>query len=168
MPRHVTSEQRLHDSAGELSSMGLRFSFSLLPTLLPGETILFFQQRVWLSSGKSFPSYRIFFTLPPCFEAGLYVTDRRVLLVAHVLRLFSQEFDQWFAGRGGPADDVLIQNVTAGRSRWLGPYLEIASESSAGEVWYRSRRVRVRLYMRNAEAVQRVIAERLASPNHKA
>jgi hypothetical protein len=145
--------------------MGLRFSFSLLPMLLPGERILFFQRRVWLSSGMSFPSYRVFFTLPPCFEAGLYVTDTRVLLVAHVLRLFSQEFDQWFAGRGAPADDVFIQNVTVGASRWWGPYLEITSEISGGEVGYRSRRARVRLYMRNAEAVQRVIAERLASPD---
>lgn len=145
--------------------MGLRFSLSLLPSLLSGERILLFQRRVWLYSGRSFPGYRIFFTLPPLFEAGMYVTDRRVLLVAHVFRLFSQEFEQWFAGRGGPAGDVVIQHVTTGRSRWWGPYLEILSASSARKVWYWSGHVRVRLYTRKAEAVQQVIAERLTSPN---
>ena len=51
--------------------------FSPFPVLKPGERILCMRHFVKVLSGKSSPSYRCHFSLPPLFDNGLYVTDRR-------------------------------------------------------------------------------------------
>jgi hypothetical protein len=89
--------------------MCTRYQFSPLPSLQPGETVLLFKKRVWALSTKSFPSYRFFFSLPPIVEAALYITNRRVLVLANVFRLLSQAVSQWHAGETQAASDLITR-----------------------------------------------------------
>ena len=140
--------------------MSLQFRFNSLPALQPGETVLLFKKWVWAMSTKSLPSYRVFASLPPLCEAGLYITNRRVLVLASVFRLLTQEISQWHAGFAEGGDSDVIRRVELGRSSLVGPYLEIVS-TTAEQHWYRSPDLRVRLYIRNAEDARRIIAEYL-------
>jgi len=142
--------------------MGLRYRFGFLPDLRPGEKVLYVKPWVWSASFKSLPSYRVFFSLPPLWEAGLYVTDRRVLLVACVFRLLSQEFSIWFPGKAEPGDQELLKKVGRGSFHLLGEYLEIISEGP-GKRWYRSRQLRSRLFMRHPEVIHDLISKELAT-----
>jgi hypothetical protein len=139
--------------------MGGRFKFNLLPSLLPEEKVLFVNKWVWFSSGSSSPNYRILFSLPPLWEQGVYITDRRVLFIAHLFRLLTQEFYQWFEGKGVPGDNEFIKEVTVGRNWLLGPYLQVVSENPKAR--FRSSRARVRLYMRKPEPACRIITEEM-------
>jgi hypothetical protein len=56
--------------------MKYHFQFSALPKLQEGETVLLFLPTVWVMSSRSLPSYRVFASVPPLFEAGVYVTER--------------------------------------------------------------------------------------------
>ena len=138
--------------------MSIRFSFNMLPKLLSGEKVLLFKPWLWFVSGKSPPNYRIFFPIPLLCEAGLYITDRRVLLVAYLFRLFIQENSIWLKGKGEPGDNEFIEETSVGENFLLGTYLEIVSETSP-RPWYRSHRARLRFFMKDAEFVRRVIAE---------
>jgi hypothetical protein len=93
-------------------------------------------------------------------EAGLYVTDRRVLVVASVFRLLTQEMSQWHAGCADGRTGEVIRRVEVGHHSLLGPYLEIVS-TTAEQHWYRSPELRVRLYLKNAEDARRIIANAL-------
>ena len=134
------------------------FKVNVLPSLLAGEKVLFFKPWVWAASGKSLPTYRVWCSLPPVLEHGLYVTDRRVLHVFHFCRLITQECSQWFEGKQEPGYDESVKDVSVGTGPLLGPYLDVVSESLVKR-WYRSRRLRLRLYMRNPESVCRIISE---------
>ena len=154
--------------------MGMRFKLDLLPALLPGEKILFFKRCVWGISGKSwgiswkswsiswksFPSsYRLFFSLPPLWEAGFYVTDRRILIVAYLFRLLVQEISLWIPGAGIPGDDV-VREVSIGESRVWGPYLEINTNSEPSAlVGLRAPRARARLFTRDARILCDIITK---------
>jgi hypothetical protein len=138
--------------------MSVRFKLSMFPPLLPGEKVLLFREWLWLGSVKSLPTYRVWFFPPPLFEEGLYVTDRRLLHVFHFVRVLTQEFSQWFEGKAERGEDELLKDLSIGRSRLLGPYLDVVSESPVKR-WYRSRRLRLRLFMRNAEPLCRIISE---------
>jgi hypothetical protein len=145
--------------------MGIRFSFNMLPKLLPGEKVLLFKKWLWFGSGKkwlsgkSFPYYyRIFFPIPFLCEAGLYVTDRRVLLVSYLCRLFTMENSLWFKDKGKLEDNEFIEETSVGENFLLGAYLEIVSETSP-RPWCRSHRARLRIFMKDAEFARRVIAE---------
>jgi hypothetical protein len=138
--------------------LGSRFKFNLLPSLLAGEKVLFFKRWVLAASALSPPNYRWTFSLPPVCEAALYVTDRRILYIAHFLRLLTVEFDQWFKGKQEPEEPELVKDVSVGRNLLLGPYLEVVSESLV-KLRFRSRRCRMRLYMREPEPVCQVISE---------
>ena len=135
-----------------------QFRFSALPALQPGETVLLVKKWVWATSTKSPPSRRIFCSLPPVCEAGLYITNRRVLVLASVFRLLTQEVSQWHAGFAEGGDSDVIRRVELGRSSLVGPYLDVVS-TSAKKHWYRSPELRLRLYIRNAEEACRLIAE---------
>ena len=135
--------------------MSVAFSFNLLPSLLPGEKVLFFKRWVWGLSAKSPPSYRIFWSAPPLWEAGLYVTDRRLLLVVHLFRLLTQQVSLWLHEEEG---DEYVKDVSVGRSRLFGPYLEVVSENPTKE-WFRSPRCRSRFFMRDPESLRGIIAE---------
>lgn len=144
--------------------MGIRYSFNMLPKFLPGEKILLFKPWLWFgsgkkSSGKSFPYYyRIFFPIPLLCEAGLYVTDRRVLLVSYLCRLLIMENNLWFKDKGKLEDNEFIEETSVSRNFLLGPYLEIISEAYPAP-WYRSHQARLRIFMKDAEFARRVIAE---------
>jgi len=139
--------------------MGIRFKFNLLPSLLPEEKVLFFKKWVWAFSVKSLPTYRLDFSLPPVVDAGLYVTDRRILLVISCFRVFTQELSQWFEGKNTVEDKEFIKEVSVGKSRFCGSYLEVVSEGH--ESWYRGKKFRLRLYMRNPEPIRQIIAEEM-------
>lgn len=141
--------------------MGLRFKFNLLPTLLPEEKVLFVKKWICFSTCLSHPNYRWSFSLPPIQEQGLYITDRRVLHIVHSFRILTVEFDQWFEAKSQTSDTEFIKEVRAGRNWLCGPYLEIVSQNSV-KLWYRSQRARMRVYMRNAESVCRIINEAIA------
>jgi hypothetical protein len=137
---------------------GVPVSCNVLPSLLPGEKVLFFKKWVWIASGKSRPTYRCWASVPPLMEHGLYVTDRRVLHVFHFFRIIKQETSQWFEGKQEPGDNELVKDVSCGKSMLLGPYLDIVSENLLVKRWYRSPKVRIRLFMKKPESVQLIIA----------
>jgi len=137
----------------------------MLPKLLPGEKVLLFKPWLWFATGKkwlpgkSFPYYyRIFFPIPLLCEAGLYLTDRRVLFVFYLCRLFIMENSLWFKDKGKLKDNEFIEETSVGQNFLLGTYLEIVSEIFPIPR-YRSRRARLRFYMKDAEYARRVIAE---------
>jgi hypothetical protein len=76
-----------------------------------------------------------------------------------------QELSQWFEGNQEPGDDETAKDVSVGRGRLLGPYLEIVSESGVKR-WYRSPKARLRLFMKNPESVRRIIAEEMTRSVH--
>ena len=88
----------------------------------------------------------------------MFITDQRVLHIAHIFRLITIEFDQWVEGNEGRKGTELIKTARANRHWLCGPYLEIVSENTKS-LWFRSRQARMRLYMRNAESVFRIINE---------
>ena len=138
--------------------MALGFKFNTLPAFQPGETVLHCKKWLWAISCKSLPSYRLFFSLPPLWEAGLYVTDRRIVLMAHAFRLLTQEFSIWFRRTTGGKDPELFKSVSTGCGRWSGSYLELISEDPRTH-WYRSRELRLRLFLRNPGALEHLICE---------
>jgi hypothetical protein len=142
--------------------MGLRQDFNLLPKLLPGEKVLFVKRWVWAASSRSFPGYRLDFSLPPLEECGLFVTDRRVLCHYLILRLMVTEFSQWFEGKAEPGDREVLKEVSVGRSRLFVPYLELISKDPARH-WYRSRRMCLHIFTREAEAICRVVSDAMAA-----
>ena len=140
--------------------MDTRFRFCLLPHLLAEEKTLHFKRWIWGASFKSYPSYRVFSSLPPLWEAGFYITDRRILLVAHLFRLLTQEVSLWFPGKAEGTDPEVVRDVCVGTGRLLGSYLEITSEDPTKH-WYRSRELRSRIFMREPEDLRRLISDQL-------
>jgi hypothetical protein len=138
-------------------------SLSMLPSFLPGEKVLFFKRWVWAASAKTRPiyyNYRWWFSLPPLLEHGLYVTDRRVLHVYYIFRIIKCEFSQWFEGKQEPPVNELVKDVSCGKSRLLGPYLDIVSENLVKQRFRPPQvQVRIRLYMRDPAFVCQIISE---------
>ena len=64
----------------------------------------------------------------------------------------------WLKGKGELEDNEFIEETSVGQNFLLGMYLEIVSETFP-RPWYRSHRARLRLYMRQAEAVHKIVAE---------
>ncbi|TAL05092.1 MAG: serine/threonine protein kinase [Verrucomicrobia bacterium] len=128
------------------------FSTQLLPDWLPGERVLHFQQRLWAVFNHSWPTGRFFFSLPPLWSAGMYVTDRRVLLLSHFLGI-AQRFSLWFPGKAPDAQREMLKEVSVGRSGLLGEFLELKSEDFKPR-WWRSRELRIRAYLRQPECLR--------------
>jgi tRNA A-37 threonylcarbamoyl transferase component Bud32 len=139
-----------------------KFKTSLLPEFVAGERVLHFKKRLWALWCVALPACRFFFSLPPLWEAGLYITDKRVLLVVNLLRLLTQEFSIWFPGRKPPQDREVFQSVSTGKSPWLGEYLTLES-AAAEKHWYRSQRLRVRLYLRQPESLRQIVSEQASA-----
>ena len=135
--------------------------FNLLPKLAAKEEVLYFKNWVWAASGKSLPYYRWFFSLPPLWEGGLYVTDRRVLFISHLCRLLTFESSQWFEGVAQSDDEEFVRDVSVGRHRVFGPFLEVVSHNPA-KPWYRSHELRGRFFMRHPESAREAIREAMA------
>jgi hypothetical protein len=152
--RPVSTESQI-----EMSS--LRVSISLMPRLLPGERVLSTRQWIWAASGKSLPSYRLFFLLPPIQEAGIYVSDRRILLVTYLFRIFAFEASLWFPRCAASEVDEVVQSVTAGKMPIAGRYIEIISKDPVRH-WYRSPQSRIRLFVRDPQSLHDVIAQAMA------
>lgn len=137
--------------------MAVRLGFGMLPNILPGEKVLGSKKWIWALSAKSLPSYRLFFSLPPLWEAGVYVTDRRILFVAFLVGLIRQEVSLWFEGRAEPGDRDFVQDISSGKGRLLGPYLEVVSLNTRKH-WYRSPRLRVRLFTKHPELLRQTMS----------
>ena len=144
-----------------LRFLGIEFKLNPLPSLMTGEKVLFFKGWLWAASAKSLPIYRWAFSLPPLVDIGLYVTDRRVLLAGHLCRLLTHQFCLWFDGSHNIPDTDSITDISLGKSPIIGPYIEIVSQIPAKR-WYRSRRLRIRLFMRNPQSVYRILSEAIA------
>lgn len=141
--------------------MSLGFTLRVSPKMQAGERPLYFEKLVWALSGKSLPSYREFFSLPPLLYARLCVTDRRILLVAYIFRICAQQFSLWYPGQQPSHDCDLVRDVSVGRARFLGPYLQIISENPFRH-WYRSHELRVRLFMKESESVRGIVSEAMS------
>ncbi len=133
-------------------------SFSLAVRLLAGERVLYFKPMVWAASGKSLPNYRLSLSLPLVQEMGLYVTDRRVVLACWLFRLVRCEWTAWLRGGDAAADEDRVKTVAVGRNALLGPYLELIASNPVHH-WWRSREARLRLFMKNPEALNRLLSE---------
>lgn len=142
--------------------MSWRIKFNVLPSIGAEERVLYFKNWLWAASGKSLPSYRLFFSLPPLWEAGFYVTDRRVLLMSHVLRLFTFEISQWYQGADAADDEEFVRSTRVGRHRVLGPFLEVVSHNPVKR-WYRSHELRIRFFIRNPEIAEQIISDAMAA-----
>jgi hypothetical protein len=142
----------------------LKVSLTLPPRLLAGEKVFHFKPIVWAASGKSLPNYRLSVSLPLIQEMALYVTDRRVLLPCWLLRLVRFEWSAWFAGEDQTADQDRLETVAVGRSAAFGPYLELVTCNPV-EHWWRSRKARIRLFMKSPEPVCHLIFEALGATN---
>jgi hypothetical protein len=138
--------------------MALGLKFSLLPEFQPGETVLHSKPWIWALSCKSPPTYRLFFSLPLLWKAGLYVTDRRIVLMAHAFHLWTQELSIWFSRGPQGEERELFKSVSTGSSRWAGRYLELISEDLQTH-WYRSRELRLRFFIRDTEVLRQLISE---------
>jgi hypothetical protein len=152
-PAGPLARGRASSAASEPSG---RYQFSLLPNLLSGERVLHFQKRVGATLWKSLPTYRFNLSLPPLSEIGLYVTDRRVIVVTHILRLITNEFSMCFVATASKVGEVL-QHAATGQSRWFGRYCDLFSEHPEKR-WYRSPELRLRLYLSQPEVLEQVIA----------
>jgi len=136
--------------------MGDRITFRVHPCFQPGEQVLVSKPWLWFSSAKSLPAYRVLVSLPPLWEAGMYVTDRRILLVAHVLRLVALESSTGLVDGGDPIENERVREVRTARHWLWGPYLEIISENGRKH-WYRSRLLRLRVYSKDSESLAKTI-----------
>jgi hypothetical protein len=142
-----------------LKIFGPPVSFNMLTSFLSGEKVLFLKRWVWAVSGRLWPYYyRWSFSIPPVMEQGLYVTDRRVLLVGYMFRVLKFEGSLWFEGTGVPDNNNIVKEVNVRKSRIAGPYLEIVAESPVKR-WFHSRQGTVHIFMRNPESVRKIIAE---------
>ncbi len=152
--------ERATNSLGAGCGDAGRFRTSMLPELLPGERVVHFKRRVWAAFNYSPPSCRLFFSLPPLWEAGLYVTDQRILFVAHALGVFGQEFSIWFNRNLEAGRRELLQKTSTGRSFLLGDYLDIRSEAPQRH-WYRGRELLLRIYTRRPDLLgEKIVAAR--------
>jgi len=141
--------------------MSCLISISLMPRLLPGERVFYIRRWIWAASGKSLPSYRLFFLLPPIQEAGIYVTDRRVLLVGYLFRILAFETSIWFPRCVVSETDEVVQTVTVDRMPIFGRYIEIISKDPVKH-WYRSQQSRLRLFVRDPQSLHDMIAQAMA------
>lgn len=129
---------------------------SPFPVLQPGERVLAIRRNVRALCSESPPAYRWFFGLPPVFDAALYVTDRRVLVVAGVFRLLYQEFSQWLPEAPSAGPETVVE-MSVGETRLLGSCLIVTSETTARS-WMRSPRARLRYYVSSPEELRDLIA----------
>ncbi len=137
----------MRSTIGPRPSSGLVvFRFALAPVFEPGEQIRFSKPIIWGMTSDTPPSYRIGFSLPPLWEVGMYVTDRRVLFVSYFLRLCLQEINVWYPEFAG-ADETreCLKSVGVHKGSWWDA-LELNSEGRPR--WWRSKELRLRLYMR--------------------
>ena len=125
--------------------------------VVAGETILCPRRTVYAGSASSWPTYRLFFSLPPLLEVGLLVTDHRVLLHGLCLRLVAHVQSLWFTRKDGREQ---LDSVPAGRVPIFGDVLEFHSIESARR-WYRSQRMWLRLFVRGAAEVAAIIERQL-------
>src|ERR1051326_6070796 len=147
-PLDATTEQTPVGRAGVLS-------LSPFPKLLPGERVVDFRGCIWRLSGKSVPSYRLFFSLPPLWRAALHVTDRRLVVVANAFWLINQEFSVWFREDAQTRNHEFLKDASAGKNSF-GSYVEVISENKSAR-WYRSRRARTRIYARDSELLVKTV-----------
>jgi hypothetical protein len=136
--------------------MALGFRLNMLPEFMPGERIHHFHKWLWAVSSKSPPTFRVSSSLPLIQEIGFYVTDRRITLVGNAFRLLFQQFDIWFPGKVLGRDPEIFKAVSTGRNSLFGDYLEILSEDPKPH-WYRSRELRLRLFLRDPGRLERLI-----------
>src|ERR1051325_3181708 len=146
--RHGVINRRTFGGAGVLS-------LSPFPKLLPGERVVDFRGCIWRLSGKSVPSSRLFFSLPPLWRAALYVTDRRLVVVANAFWLINQEFSVWFREDAQTRNHEFLKDASAGKNSF-GSYVEVISENTCAR-WYRSRRARTRIYARDSERLLKTV-----------
>jgi len=141
-------------------------SFSLVPRFLAGERVLYSQPWLWAVSAKSLPSYRISLGIPLVQDISLYVTDQRVLLCGGLFRLLRVDWAAWFGVEAAGADQDRVTEVSVGRMRLFGHYLQLMTHNAARH-WWRSPEARVRLFMRNAEPLCRLLEQQLRMPGSK-
>ncbi len=85
-----------------------------------------------------------------------------MLFIAHSCRLLTTEFSQWFEGVAESEDEEFVRDVSVGRHRVLGPYLEVVSHNPV-KPWYRSHDIRLRFFMRHPEGALEAIREAMAA-----
>lgn len=138
---------------------GQTISLSMLPSFLPGEKVLFFKSMVWVWSLESESTRRQWnFSLPPLTEAGVYVTDRRIIHVTYIFRIMKCDSSAWFEGKAGPDGYDFVKEANIGRHKTFGAYLEIVSKSIVKQ-WGRPAQSQIRLFMKDPESMRQVIAE---------
>jgi len=112
-----------------------------------------------MASGKAWPNYRIGLWIPFIFETGVYVTNKRIMLVSHNFRLLTQELSLWFKDNTEKRrNSDFIQGIHLGKSWIWGPYLEVKFENSS-KLWYRSSNAWIRLYTKKPEIIHTAITQ---------
>lgn len=151
----------------QMESMGTEFRWGWTPILQPGEIVRAKWPRVWYLLGKSWPSYRAFFPLPPLWDASAMATDRRIIICARLFVLGAQYFSIWYPGKAPRSNSETFKSASIcepppGGAWWKfreapnAPYLEIFSEEP-NKHWYRSRIMRLWLVTRNRTLLQQFL-----------
>lgn len=151
-----------------MKSMGTEFRWEWTSILLPGEMVRAKWPRVWYMLGKSMPSYRAFFPLPPLWDASCVVTNHRIIVSARLFIVFAQYFSIWFPGKAPQGESELFTSASIcepppGAAWWKfmeapnSPYLEIFSEQP-NKHWYRSRILRLWLVTRNRTLLRQFLS----------
>lgn len=125
------------------------------------EEILYEKKQVLFSSIKSSPTYRLSFTIPPLLGQSLIVTNKRVIHVFHLALSAKTEFSQWFVIEPlletSPDGMDRIEAVNINKSILGFSCIECISRNLVKR-WYRSERMRIRLYLKSPDALLNIIA----------
>ncbi|MCX7000556.1 MAG: hypothetical protein NT106_09735 [Candidatus Sumerlaeota bacterium] len=141
-----------------------------MSALEPGENVLHSVPSVGFISSKALPTYRLFFPIPPLMKASLIITDRRVIIVSYLFGFVIQKFSSWYPERSPEGELEIIESVSLGKMRLIGPYLEVVSFNDNRPWYYRylcAARVRLRFYMKNPEPLYETLSSQLTPPARK-
>ena len=97
----------------------------------------------------------------------MYITDRRIMLVSHLLGVFGQEFSIWFSRNVQAGQRELFQKVSTGKSFLLGDCLDIRSEAPDSH-WYRGQGLLLRIYTHQPELLrEKIVAAKSSAATMK-
>lgn len=142
--------------------MTVRASCSTLAMMAPGEKVLFSKPRLWFWHYRGPWSYRFNLSCPVVAETGLYITDKRLLLIFGMMRLIFLEHSIAIAGADVDSHTGRVTGARVARSRLLGRYVEILFATGKCNCHVPKQGL-LRFYMKAADALSQIINDAVAN-----